>query len=759
MAIKETVFALDLTKEGRHPVVKFRLNDNKVQKITFRLTNNGRDVDLERELGDQFKPVFECIFRDKTFKRDEDQGNWEIKRDVTSKYPLYTFTYYLTDEVINKSGIACYYFALETPEGLRISTPTLKMVIDCDFKEDGKPSDNYVSEFEKLLKEAGRVKQTIKDLDETLKEVLAGGASITEVIRAREDATGVIFKDLKERLDTKERKYDDITSKNSEAIKKIIEGLDQKTENIVFLSDYKSYVTKKDGNQDWAPAVQKSIDDCPQGGMLILNVKEIPCYGNLSISKPMRLEGLGRDQTTFLVYSKSGNGFINYESKRTTSRSFGFYYPEQVRTNTDLIANDGKPIVYPPAMWGNGYYSSFEDIQLGNSYIGMRFGIEADGVIKHSASSIVINNVIGTPFFRGLVLDACRDIPKITGIHFNRNVYAESPKELESSVVNWIANNGYAFHFGRVDFGTIQNLFGFGYQRGLLIQSISSTGAADRLRFASCQFDQTQSPLWIQNFTNNIMFDNCIFVSDGKTNSYNVINNPNTGQDLIVFNGCSFDNYFGRALSTQANVILNDTIFHRFGTGESYISEAVYCNTPGKRIIVDGCTFDAAKFKKCRGLFNNESDNFWVVRNSIFKNFGIVNDSGLEPYRITTGKITDENNFFLNNNSDPRTQIDFIKPVRRFKGKKSPEDGSYNIGDTVENIAPLLGDAHTWVCVASGSPGTWVVTSQAGHRTLGTSPINAGVTPYFRGEELLDTLRKKWYKSTGLTSNDWVEIN
>ncbi|MDA1777448.1 glycosyl hydrolase family 28-related protein [Bacillus cereus group sp. BY9-3LC] len=205
MAIKETVFTLDLTREGRHPVVKFRLNDNKVQKITFRLTNNGREIDLEREMGDQFKPVFECIFRDKTFKRDEDRGNWEIKRDTTGKYPLYTFTYFLTDEVINKSGIACYYFALETPEGLRISTPTLKMVIDCDFKEDGKPSENYVSEFEKLLKEAERVKQTIKGLDETLKEVLAGGASITEVIRARENSEGVHFKDLKERLDTENK--------------------------------------------------------------------------------------------------------------------------------------------------------------------------------------------------------------------------------------------------------------------------------------------------------------------------------------------------------------------------------------------------------------------------------------------------------------------------------------------------------------------------------------------------------------------------
>lgn len=198
MTIKETVFTLDLTREGKHPVVKFRLNDNKVQKITFRLTNNGREIDLEREIGDQFKPVFECIFHDKTFKRDADQGNWEIKR--AGKF--YTFAYYLTSEVINKSGIACYYFALETPEGIRISTHTLKMVIDCDFKEGGKPSENYISEFDKLKKEADSYRQIVKDLDKTLKEVLAGGASITEVIESREDWSGKKYKNLKDRLDT-----------------------------------------------------------------------------------------------------------------------------------------------------------------------------------------------------------------------------------------------------------------------------------------------------------------------------------------------------------------------------------------------------------------------------------------------------------------------------------------------------------------------------------------------------------------------------
>ncbi|PEM57651.1 SGNH/GDSL hydrolase family protein [Bacillus wiedmannii] len=174
MAIKETNFTLDLTREGKYPVVKFRLNDNKVQKVTFRLTNDGRDVDLEKELGDQFKPVFECIFRDKTFKRDENRENWEIKREGN----IYIFTYYLTKEVINKSGIACYYFALENPDGLRISTPTLKMGIDCDFKEEGGPSEHYISEFEYLVK---KVREIIESAGEDFDKLITSLEQLSDI--------------------------------------------------------------------------------------------------------------------------------------------------------------------------------------------------------------------------------------------------------------------------------------------------------------------------------------------------------------------------------------------------------------------------------------------------------------------------------------------------------------------------------------------------------------------------------------------------
>lgn len=365
MTIKETVFSLDLTREDKYPVVKFRLNDNKVQKITFRLKNNGRDVDLEREIGDQFKPVFECVFRDKTFSRDDTNYNWEIKREGK----LYTFTYYLTKDVLNKSGIACYYFALETPEGLRITTPTLKMVIDCDFKEGGKPSENYVSSFEELEKEYKVLNEKIEEMKELFQTAIDDGGVTPEVIQARETADGTKYDRLKDRLNAQDKKFQDAIDKNKH--------------HHVDIEDFKHLAEDYETGKDYTKVIQAAIDYASDNGIRIINIPEIDVWikvdsnggikmkdnQTLMMSRNAKLRAIPNKDNWYRiinVYNKRnvvicGGELIGERDKhQATTGQMGFGV--EVAGSTDVIVKD----VVAHNFWGDGIIVMESD-ELGES--------------------------------------------------------------------------------------------------------------------------------------------------------------------------------------------------------------------------------------------------------------------------------------------------------------------------------------------------------------------------------------------------------
>jgi hypothetical protein len=54
--------------------------------------------------------------------------------------------------------------------------------------------------------------------------------------------------------------------------------------------------------------------------------------------------------------------------------------------------------------------------------------------------------------------------------------------------------------------------------------------------------------------------------------------------------------------------------------------------------------------------------------------------------------------------------------VNFYFGTAPPENGTYDKGDRVFNVNPIDGSFDGWVCVASGTPGTWI-----GYGRIGTS--------------------------------------
>lgn len=87
-----------------------------------------------------------------------------------------------------------------------------------------------------------------------------------------------------------------------------------------------------------------------------------------------------------------------------------------------------------------------------------------------------------------------------------------------------------------------------------------------------------------------------------------------------------------------------------------------------------------------------------------------------------------------------------------------PAGGAFSVGDITWNSSPSAGKPLGWICVVAGSPGTWVPFANLFGSEAAGSPVGV-LVPAFVGTEYLDTTAKIWYKSTGLTSADWVALN
>ncbi|RPE08107.1 hypothetical protein EGT74_13645 [Chitinophaga lutea] len=164
-----------------------------------------------------------------------------------------------------------------------------------------------------------------------------------------------------------------------------------------------------------------------------------------------------------------------------------------------------------------------------------------------------------------------------------------------------------------------------------------------------------------------------------------------------------------------------------------------------------------------RGVYSHGSDEV-VISANWFNGFeyAIVNSS------ITAG---DNKNFIQFNNQIDEIDGDYSRLFADGQGggerigfrhiewcryDAAPRAGSWNKGDIFWRKTAEAGQPMGFICVAAGTPGTWVEFGQMGARTITAAP---NIVPNFIGEEVLDTANSKWYKSTGLTAGSWVAIN
>ncbi|MGI1562149.1 hypothetical protein ACKQC9_30545, partial [Klebsiella michiganensis] len=80
-----------------------------------------------------------------------------------------------------------------------------------------------------------------------------------------------------------------------------------------------------------------------------------------------------------------------------------FRYPNQVKAIDGTVITN--PVEYPPVFHGGAFESRFINLDMGNAYMAFRLGGAMNGRDLGSASRVVIDNIIGSPIYRGLSLE------------------------------------------------------------------------------------------------------------------------------------------------------------------------------------------------------------------------------------------------------------------------------------------------------------------------------------------------------------------
>jgi len=222
------------------------------------------------------------------------------------------------------------------------------------------------------------------------------------------------------------------------------------------------YGAKGDGQADNTQAFQTALTAMGNagGGIVFVPHGLYKFTGSITIPIAVTLEGVfqsvmstpswnGAAPTSGSVLMPTANqGNANATPFITVShnavvRGVIIYHPNQAVNTT--------PIAFPWSISLNGDNTAVTDIELLNSYL----GIKAVNAARH-----YIARVQGQPIKTGILVDQIYDIGRIEDVHWNP-WWSTQPV-----FFNWILDNGEAFIFARADWEYVLNTFAYGYKIG-----------------------------------------------------------------------------------------------------------------------------------------------------------------------------------------------------------------------------------------------------------------------------------------------------
>ncbi len=224
-----------------------------------------------------------------------------------------------------------------------------------------------------------------------------------------------------------------------------------------------------DGIIDDTKAFQTALDTVAVqgGGVVMVPWKSFLIAGHLSIPDNVTLEGLWRAPNRWEGVGKSGGSIllategkgnpngIPFISLNTNSMLKGLtiYYPQQIVSET--------PHPYPWTVRGSGDNCTIRDVLMVNPYQAVDFGTYPSG--RH-----FIDGLYAHALYRGIFVDKCFDVGRISNIHF-------WPFWVGSSALDkFTKENLVAFTFGRSDWEMVSDSFVIFAKVGFLFKAFEN---------------------------------------------------------------------------------------------------------------------------------------------------------------------------------------------------------------------------------------------------------------------------------------------
>ncbi len=310
----------------------------------------------------------------------------------------------------------------------------------------------------------------------------------------------------------------------------------------------RDFGARGDGVTDDTRAFQSAIHEAEKrgGGTVLVPQNRYFLAGHLDLPAHVTLRGAGEipdvpdDNWGSVLLAVAGEGeadgtpFITM-NRASVLRGLTIFYPRQ---------KGPIPLAYPWTVRGRGDNISIRDCLFINPYQAVDFGTYPCG--RH-----FIENLYAHALYRGLFVDQCLDIGRVTNVHF-WPFWSQDEQHFA-----YLRENAIAFQFGRTDWQYLSGCFSIFYKIGYHFAdfghgpgNVLLTNCGADIGTVTAQVDATQSHAGV-SFVNAQMngtlqvapsnqgpvkFTASSFYGSGKTDSNAIL----AGSGRVSFDNCHF---------------------------------------------------------------------------------------------------------------------------------------------------------------------------------------------------------------------------